>query len=171
MFWLGKQKDWIVPREISPALLGFLISPHLFLSLTSPCLWLRLSAIAAHPANISQIHTGKGSEKGGRGRNACRRQRKGRGGRGGVFWDKSKCYDAAQRKRRCLNEIFSPLVTDILRLFSTLKLEKQCGLVQLNGNWKRWTCFDTYLTPPIRMLPRLLLTLMSESRGSLSCRC
>lgn len=55
-------------------------------------------AIPAHPANISQIHTGKrGTKEGGMGRDTCRRQRKGRGGRGRVLWDESHCYHEGKK--------------------------------------------------------------------------
>lgn len=45
-------------------------------------------------------------------------------GRGGVFWDEGKCYDAAQRKTGCQTEILSLLFADIFRLFHRLKLDK-----------------------------------------------
>lgn len=65
-----------------------------------------------------------GAGGGGRARMLAGGREKEDGGRGGVFWDESKCYDAAQRKRRCQNKTLSLLVTNIFRQFYRLKLDK-----------------------------------------------
>lgn len=81
---LGKQKRISLYPDKSVQFSG--VSMMVFVasfSLTSPWLLLRLHAIAAHPANISQIHTGKGELKGGgAGMLAGGREKEGGRGRG-----------------------------------------------------------------------------------------
>lgn len=99
-----KRKGISLYPEKSVHFLRFSDFPHVSLSQTSPCLLLRVYAITAHPANISQIHTGNGSWRGegggGRAGMLAGVREKEDGGRGGVFWDESECYDAAQRKKK-----------------------------------------------------------------------
>lgn len=117
------KKDIPVLKEISRFSEVFSFSSPLLLShITMP-----IAESLCHSSTTCQHFTDsyrQGELQGGKGRNACRRQRKGRGGRGGVLWDESKCYDAAQMKRKCQNETLSVLVTDIFRQFQRLNLDK-----------------------------------------------
>lgn len=133
-----KRKGISLYPEKSVHFLRFSDFPHVSLSQTSPCLLLRVYAITAHPANISQIHTGNGSwrgEGGGEGQECLQEAEKRKmGGGEGCSGMKASAMMLHRGKRRCQNKTLSLLVTDIFRQFHRLKLDKHRGLVWLEGN-------------------------------------
>lgn len=66
------------------------------ISLMSP--WLLLRPYQHTRLTFHRSIPAKGElKKGGMGRDTCRRQRKGRGGRGRVLWDESHCYHEGKK--------------------------------------------------------------------------